>query len=191
MKRIFMVSILALVVFSGSVMADLAAVGGQFKAHSWWQEFEITRDLFGVTVPFDRLEIDHLTGQTLAPPYIFDLVPDPAQPLAVSTSPTLAQVTGNDIRTLDFKLEFSDTIPQPVGFKATLFDYRKKYLVTGPLGYWESGWATASWNGEQWNIHCELLADLDPVGPPMPVPAAVALGMLGLSVAGLKLRRYV
>jgi hypothetical protein len=189
MKHALLLGAVVVVAFTGSAMAELMTKGTPVVSGSWYQEFTIVDEpisLFGIPLDdpyFDKMTIGNLKGQLLKSPEIFDVVATPSQTLDLSSGPTFATVKGNNISVLDFKLHFDGSMDDPVSFTAKVYD---KVKICGCWKYIETGKSEAKWNGDEWCIK-DCSSELTPV----PLPGAVLLGLLGLSAAGVKLRRTV
>ena len=188
-KSLFLLIILA--ISASPAVADLMPQGPAMVSNSWIQDFSIndTWQFFFWELPgtFDALTIEMADG-------ILEIPAMTNMSTAMSIVPSATYdvlAFGNDVRTLDFTLNFEGDMADPVSFDLTTWD-----RIGGQ--YWQSGWAEATWD-DGWSIwdrsawlDAESPAvDLGAIGASVtPVPSAVLLGVLGLSVAGVKLRKY-
>jgi hypothetical protein len=180
-------AVIALVAFAAPARADLAltVVDSPTSGGSWWQSFAIT----GGT--FDRVTVGGVTPDSQRPWNVENVVRNPAGSLDIlSTGGSglldFADIRGTDMASLAFDMHFADTYEDSwVSFNITIWDYTKvfrKWL------YLPTGTSEAVWKNGEWSV-CDFCMDLDPVGAPLPMPGAVLLGLLGLVVAGRKLRQ--
>jgi len=177
---------------AGSASADLMAVGAAEVSNSWTQQFNVNDTwVYGSYEGsnyenFDAMTINMTDGE----------LEDPA---LTDASPAFDSIDYDDAnydvvaygwnrQDVDFTLHFEGFMNDSVAFDLIVWDFTGGYY-----GYYRaSGWATATWNGTAWTIVDNSMW-LDqcgaPIGPQVPVPGAVLLGMLGLSVAGARLRK--
>jgi hypothetical protein len=184
MKYLLMVSALACVVFAGSARADLSSNASPAK--TWSQGFSLTDT--GEDGTFDKLEISMTGNKKLGFPGLYD---QDAPLVFAANGPSHVDVFGANIGKLNFKLSFLEDLPNPAGsqkttrFNFTVYDWDGKK-------YKKSGHGEASYQSGTWTINLDNQSvSLVPCAPAVPLPGAVLLGMLGLSAAGLKLRRLV
>ncbi|NLZ06758.1 MAG: hypothetical protein GXY19_16455 [Phycisphaerae bacterium] len=179
---------------AGSASADLMAVGAAEVSNSWTQQFNVndTWMFFSAETSwadnFDAMTINMTQGE-LEDPALTDA--SPAFSTIDYTNADYDVVAyGWNMQDVDFTLHFEGFMNDPVAFDLKVYDFSGGPFGGG--GYYASGWATASWNGTDWTIvDNSMWLDQcgDPIGLQVPVPGAVLLGMLGLSVAGARLRK--
>ena len=185
MKKLGFLVLVVLAMGTAPVVADLVPVGQATISNSWYQAFTLEDiKIGGEPANFDRLQIETTPG-TLEVPGFTDLSPS----MTVETSnDRLVVATAANLDVLNFRLNFEGSITNAVAFDLTTWDWKGST-------YEASGWETATWNGIDWSIvdnSALLRANGGPVDlSPLPLPAAVGLGILGFAVAGWQLRRFV
>ncbi|MHC4166735.1 MAG: hypothetical protein ACYSWQ_07245 [Planctomycetota bacterium] len=190
-KKYITLSIVLVLLACGSVSADLVAVGAPQAGNSWTQDFTVSDSwVFDWTAwnHFDALSIN--TTATLL---------NPATTIGSMTVGAHAShdvwATAKNVQSVPFSLHFGGAVTDPLAFDLTVYDWGKKWRGKKGgwvRGYYASGSATASWDGASWSI-VDTSALLYPNGDPqidsVPVPGAVLLGVIGLGVVGMKLRK--
>lgn len=188
MRHLLMASVLLCALWVGSAVAVPPAP----TTETWVQCFTLT------DIPtkketdstFDELEITMTGGKELGPAGLFSQ--NPAGSLVLSKNgPGHVLGTGTDVGTLEFKLQFVGPLPDPADHhKATQFDFAV-YDRNGTT-FTKSGHGEAFYRDGAWTINtADGSVSLTPCGDPVvPLPGAVVLGLLGLSAARLKLRRF-
>jgi len=185
MKKLGCLLLVVLVVGTDRVVADLVPVGGPVESDSWYQAFTL-KDTGTGPRGFDRLVITMIEG-SLEVPGMTDL----SEPMVFgSNGPTSAAATGDDIgmeSPVYFRLYFEGSMWESAKFGLVTSDWD-----AGLSQYVESSWEEATWSGTalEWSI-VDRSAELHAKGVPVPIPAAVLIGVLGLGAAGLKLRKFV
>jgi len=188
MRKLILISVLTICMV-GVAQADLVAVGPAVLSNSWTQDFTVSDawNFFGTDVTwfdnFDAMTID-MTQGSLEVPGMTNVSPSMS---TTSNGPDLVTAFGNNVQNVNFTLNFMGSITAPVSFDLKVYDKSGRK-------YNESGWATAIWSSSSWSIvdnSAFLNQNGNPVDlNPVPVPGAVLLGILGLSAAGMKLRKF-
>jgi hypothetical protein len=176
-KRIIFIAVMCAFV-SAPAFADLMAIGEVMPGASWAQRFREDGWYGGTHYNFDLLAVRVVSGPQLKDPAYsnFSVAGWHLEYENPSSLPTLASVEGPSVGYLEWDFLFSGSTSQ-----AFLLDYAafvgNTRVGTGGI-QWGPGWSypSTSWAPTRAEV--------------VPVPAAVLLGMIGLSVAGLKLRRF-
>jgi len=194
MRRILL-SAAVCALMSAPAFADLylEAYGEPASYGSWSQQFQLKDTAHDLINPgFDQFQLTMVSGfGNLESPWMSIVSGAPAD-FAFNGDAAGITATGTDVASsapLWFDLYFTGAVDQVVAFNLSVYD-----LVGGSPTL--SGTVGAIWQpnaGGQWKWTTEQESVvLNPHGEPVfvPIPAAVLLGMLGLTAAGLKLRRF-
>lgn len=177
---------LVLLVVVNGAFADLVPVGDPFAAASWAQTFAFTGYDSVAEEPYsvNLLAVKMLSaGDTFQSAVFMDFTTAGWSPLSLvpeswGNTPTLGVASGPSQQVINFALHFPDPVTNSFtfGFVAFAGD-ALRYAVD------------YSWNGSTWSVG---KGTWEPTRASLtPVPGAVILGMLGMGVAGLKLRKHV
>ena len=197
MRKLILVLVLTLCM-AGAARADLylEVVGDPTMSDSWFQRFNLNDIGGNEPKGFDQLMIRMVpgTGDFEVSDAMSDLVySDPAHPLNFTSNGTsnLVQATGDNVAQLEFDLNFQGVPEMDVSFNLETFDsVGGAYVSSGHV--WGAILGKNPGGQWKWDI-APVSVVLNDLGKPVfvPIPAAVLIGMLGLGVAGLKLRKYV
>jgi hypothetical protein len=184
MKHLFIAGICLGVLWGTSAIADLSNPQG---GETWSQCFSLTdiATCKETDNTFDKLEINMTGNKELGPLGLYDQ--NPAGSLSLSKNgPSHVVGLGTDVGTLEFTLQFLGPQPDPTDKKkATEFNF-SVYDWDGSK-YVKSGHGEAYYKEGEWAINLDNQSVS--LGPCMPLPGAVLLGLLGLGAAGAKLRK--
>ena len=159
-----------LLLTAGSAFADLTPIGGPVEGGSWAQRFEITGvgnfDLVAVTMTSPGDAFESPTHSEFDNDDWALLVESP------SGTPLFASAGGPTVDYLDWRIGFSAEDDNPLEFDLTAFN------SLGVAGSWHVSWdGTGETGDDGWTI------------TPIPAPAALLLGAIGLGLAGWLKRR--
>jgi len=174
MKRIMFIVVMC--AFAAvPAFADLTPIDAPMEGGSWSQGFNETGvgsfDLVAVQMVSPGDSFEHWTHSSFSTGGWSTVYENP------SALPILATATGPGVTSLTWYIKFAGPSSNPLVFDFVAFrgDVR---LESAHASWSGSGWTIT---GGSWNpTRAELV----------PVPAAVLLGMLGLSLAGVKLRKF-
>jgi len=179
MKKLVALCAGVVLLLANGALADLYAVGEPTEGGSWTQQFNESGvgsyDLVAVrmTSPspdsFESLTFRSFTQSGWSTVY---------EELDASGNLVLATATGSDVTNMNFNIWFAGAKTNPLAFDFVAFNGDTRL---------ES--VHAVWNGGGWTIGASSWAPER--AELVPVPAAVLLGLLGMGVAGLKLRKFV
>jgi hypothetical protein len=181
-KLIF--TIIICVFMSAPAFADFIGIGDPVEGGSWKQAFIESGvgsfDLVAVQMVSAGDTFEHWThsgfnraGWSTSTVYENDLM-----------YPTLATATGSVQTSLTWNIKFAGTKSNPLVFDFVAF-HGDTLKETARATWSGSGWSFATTGNFLWRpTKADLLA------PVVPVPGAVLLGLLGLSAAGIKLRKF-
>ena len=176
MKRVIVLCVgLSLLVSVNGALGDLSTLGDPVPGESWSQLFNET----GVGL-FDLVAVRMVsTGDTFEPPTHSGFSNIAWSTIYENPSglPILATAAGPAVSNLTWSIKFAGLSNNPLVFDFVAFS--GKTLLES---------AHAVWSGSKWTITAGSWTPTR--AEVVPVPAAVLLGMLGLSVAGIKLRKY-
>jgi len=93
-------------------------------------------------------------------------------------NPTLASASGPGVSSLTWNIKFAGDQSNQFAFDFVAFKSGEDKIAESAHAVWNGGWTitTGTWTPTRAEV--------------VPVPAAVLLGILGLSVAGIKLRKF-
>jgi len=180
MKRIILITVMC--AFAASpAMADPIGSSSIVEGSSWSETGYYENGwYYGNHYTFNRvvMQMDS-TGDTFEHPAISNMSTgwtlqyenDPLYPTTVSAG-------GPPLHDLNYWWTFAGGKSNSLSFTWTLLN-NNTVLAS----------EKCDWTGSSWNFS-EIPPRADAAFVPVPVPAAVLLGMLGLSVAGLKLRKF-
>jgi hypothetical protein len=177
MKRMMFASVMCAFV-AVPAFADLGVIGDPVEGGSWSQGFYETGvglfDLVAVQMVSAGDSFEHFTHSSFSVggwSTIYENAP---------LNPTLASAKGSAVTYLSWSIKFAGLKSNPLVFDFVAFS--GETLLERTRASWSgSGWSFSSSPPDRWNpTRAEVV----------PVPAAVLLGMLGLSIAGLKLRKF-
>jgi hypothetical protein len=174
-KLIMYASIIILLAVNGA-FADLTPIGEPVEVGSWTQRFQEDGLYDGVHYDFDLLAVRVVSGPSLENPGLINFSVGTWDLVYENPAGTLASAGGSTVGYLQWDFVFSGTTAQPFQLDYAVF---AGGTLVGTCGIqWGPGWSypSTSWTPTQAEV--------------VPVPAAVLLGMLGLGVAGIKLRKY-
>jgi len=184
MKRIIFITVLCAFV-AVPAFADLTPIGDLLVGESWGQRFYEnvgTFDLMAVRMvygsPFESPAFRHFSDTSWG--MMYENNPGPGNPV------TMASAGGNPTNYLEYDWLWCEP-PVPMAFDYVVFSGENILLAQRILG--------PSWDCSTWYFQGPTLKNAfwlptrNEVLGIVPAPAAVLLGMLGLSVAGLKLRK--
>jgi hypothetical protein len=173
-KLIFFTIICAFVSVPAS--ADLISIGDPVEGNSWSQGFNETGvgnfDLVAVRMVSAGDSFEHWTHSGFSNGSWSTYYENPS-----GLYPTLATATGNAVTSLTWSIKFAGAKSNPLVFDFVAFNGETLLERT-----------RASWSGSGWSFATSPLTFTR--AQFVPIPGAVLLGMLGLSVAGVKLRKF-
>jgi hypothetical protein len=179
---------------SAPAFADLylEAYGEPASYGSWSQLFQL-KDTADDPHGFDKLELEMVSGLgNLESPWMSIVSGAPAD-FTFSGSASAITAMGTDTASSEplwFDLYFAGAVDQKVAFNLSVYDLAGgSPTLSGTVGaIWQPN-AGGQW---KWTTKPQESVVLNPHGEPVfvPIPAAVLLGMIGLTAAGLKLRRF-
>jgi hypothetical protein len=208
-------TVFVLVVFSTGVsLADIS--NGSFEAGlTGWS---YTNEYVGtVTEHYNGGSVEEVTEWEPTDGSYYALLTDGSQNAHIQLYQTFTASAG-DVLTFDYFWDSGDYSPYTDtgtgklllgGVGGTLVESFFSESVTGHPNYWGSAWTQDSytflntdtytllietWNGGDSGLPSFVGIDnvaFNAINPVVPVPGAFLLGMLGLSAAGLRLRRFV
>jgi len=178
-KGAVLLAIVAIFVATGVTRADLTTIGDPVEGNSWSQQFRETRvgnfDLVAVRMASLGDTFEHWTHSGFSNgswSTTSVLENDPLYPtIAVASGPTVTDLT--------WWIKFAGLKSNPLAFDFVAF-----YGATMKDG------ARVAWNGSGWSIGTGTWVPTRQELEAVPVPAAALLGFLGLSAAGIKLRKF-
>jgi hypothetical protein len=175
-KVVFVVLLCAL--GAGPVMADLTMTyDGPYLTNSWYSNVSAS----GVG-PYDTVAVRIASGSDVFESPAIRNISNPAWSMVLD-GPTLASFAGPDVSNMSWRLYFAGDLPMatPLELDWALFNDKQltawTHWLVGTDGVLQQWWLNPSngWQPEYSSV--------------VPVPGAVLLGLLGLSVAGVKLRK--
>ena len=197
-KVVFLLAVLTL--SATSAIADLAAVGPAEISNSWTQDFTLS-DTWQIGSiesdwdTFDAMSLSMVTGVLEVPG-----MTNAEEFSSINQSGTgYLEAYGSNVQNVEFTLNFEGYMDDAVAFDVLVYDLDRHWEGGLFSGHWvytyeAVGSANAAWDGTGWTIvdtSAWMTAEGLPTGDlsPVPVPAAALLGVLGLGVAGAKLRK--
>jgi hypothetical protein len=180
-RLIFLCASLTVLAAASGVYADLSTFGLPGSGGSWSQRFQ--EDSIG---SFDLVAVKMFTaGDT------FETVTHSAFSVGGWSTiyendgqyPTLATAAGSDTTLMQWNIKFAGNTSNTFTFYYVAFGGED--LLNAATATWNNGWTITNYAGGVGAAWTPTRAEV------VPTPVAVVLGMLGLGVAGLKLRKYV
>jgi len=178
-KSVVLLAVLTLLLVTSAALAYLTDVGPLVEGGSWSQAFNES----GVG-PFDFMAVKMTSAGDTFEHWTFNSFSQGTWSTAgvdenASPYPTLATATGTaDVTNMNFNIRFAGVSSNPLEFDFVAF-HEETLLETAHIKWTGGGWVitAGSWRPTRAAL--------------VPVPAAVLLGMLGMGVAGMKLRKFV
>lgn len=188
MKQGIMICVAAvLILAAGSVQADMVtwSTGGVTKDYIGWDgTYPGAFDIVTLSAAGGSLTLELWTPVEVAiNPLTFDVGLN-AQGGSTNLFTMTRDITVNGV-TGSLSNEVSNAMRVDISYSDTLYVYGGPPVRLGDIIVTPLGWTTGLPNGGG-TVYSSVSARFELV----PVPGAVLLGMLGLSVAGLKLRKF-
>jgi hypothetical protein len=177
MKKLVALGAGLILLAANAAFADLTPIGDPVGGNSWSQRFQESGagyyDLMAVRMTssgdtFESATFSNFNPGTWSLLYEND-----------GGTPTLASASGPSVNWAQFDIKFAGDSSNQLAFDFVAFKTGSDTIAESVHAAWNNGWTitAGTWNPTRAQV--------------VPLPAAVLLGMLGMGVAGLKLRKFV